>query len=84
MEQSIMVNTFATSWFLTLFSQKGQLEFVQQLWDCFFNEGFSIIFRVAIAFLAEARGMPMLIYIYIFYCRCCCCRHFRGFLLLFV
>lgn len=51
-----MMNTFATSWFLTLFSQQGQLEFVQQLWDCFFNEGFSIIFRVAIALLGEARG----------------------------
>lgn len=53
----VEMNLIVSSWFLTLFSREGQLEFSQQLWDVFFHEGFSIIFRVAMTILKEGRGI---------------------------
>jgi len=48
---------YATPWFHTLFSHDSQLEFVQRLWDIFFNEGYCIIFRLAVAIIKEAKDL---------------------------
>jgi len=58
-EESINLNLFATPWFLTLFAYDSQLEFLHRLWDIFFNEGFSIIFRTAMAILREGEDLLM-------------------------
>jgi hypothetical protein len=54
--QCIQVSMFASPWFHTLFAYDGQLTFVFRLWDIFLSEGFSIIFRVALAILKESQN----------------------------
>jgi len=44
---------FASAWFHTLFAYDCQLNFVLRLWDIYFFEGPSILFRVALAILKE-------------------------------
>lgn len=56
-DQLIETTMYATPWFHTLFSHDSQLEFVQRLWDVFFNEGISIIFRLAMAIIKEAKDL---------------------------
>jgi len=54
-KESVSVSLFATSWFHTMFSREGQMDFVMRIWDIFYNEGISIIFRVALAILKESK-----------------------------
>eukprot|EP01127_Copromyxa_protea_P012982 TRINITY_DN3436_c0_g1_i1.p1 TRINITY_DN3436_c0_g1~~TRINITY_DN3436_c0_g1_i1.p1 ORF type:complete len:1170 (-),score=291.47 TRINITY_DN3436_c0_g1_i1:132-3641(-) len=55
--EMVEMNLIVSSWFLTLFSREGQLELSQHLWDVFFHEGFSIIFRTAMAILKEGKDL---------------------------
>lgn len=43
----------SSPWFHTLFSSDSTLSFVQRVWDVFLNEGFTVIFRVSLAFLLQ-------------------------------
>jgi len=56
-QQGVESTMYATPWFHTIFSHDSQLEFVQRLWDVFFNEGYSIIFRLAMAIIREAKDL---------------------------
>ncbi|GLD96315.1 hypothetical protein PINS_up004998 [Pythium insidiosum] len=42
---------YLTQWFVTLFSYNFPFEFVTRVWDVFLNEGWKVIFRVALALM---------------------------------
>eukprot|EP01029_Cantina_marsupialis_P022579 TRINITY_DN5515_c0_g1_i2.p1 TRINITY_DN5515_c0_g1~~TRINITY_DN5515_c0_g1_i2.p1 ORF type:complete len:292 (-),score=49.67 TRINITY_DN5515_c0_g1_i2:1036-1911(-) len=42
---------FATQWFVTIFLYSFPFHFVARIWDAFLNEGWKIVFRVAIAIM---------------------------------
>lgn len=54
-EQLIDVNLFATPWFLTLFSYNGDHSFVSRVWDMFFFEKFSILFKISVAIMLNSK-----------------------------
>jgi hypothetical protein len=53
----IDVNLFATPWFLTLFSYNGDHSFIFRVWDIFFFEKYSIIFKISVNILLQSKGM---------------------------
>eukprot|EP01125_Pyxidicula_operculata_P014978 TRINITY_DN505_c0_g1_i2.p1 TRINITY_DN505_c0_g1~~TRINITY_DN505_c0_g1_i2.p1 ORF type:complete len:373 (-),score=70.83 TRINITY_DN505_c0_g1_i2:1250-2368(-) len=53
--EMVDVSMFAAAWFHTLFSHDAQVEFIHRLWDIFFRDGYSIIFRTALAIVKEAK-----------------------------
>lgn len=40
---------YATNWFLTLFSSRMPIELTLRIWDIFFIEGFSVMYKIIIA-----------------------------------
>ncbi|KAJ0411616.1 hypothetical protein ATCC90586_004085 [Pythium insidiosum] len=42
---------YLTQWFVTLFTYNFPFEFVTRVWDVFLNEGWKVIFRVALALM---------------------------------
>ena len=48
------MSLFATDWFLCLFCTSMPSDVCVRIWDCLFNEGPKIIFRVAVAILSLA------------------------------
>jgi hypothetical protein len=42
---------FATSWFLTIFSQEVPIQLTLRIWDIFFIEGKKVLYRIALAIL---------------------------------
>jgi len=42
---------YSSQWFITLFSYSFRFEFVTRVWDIFLNEGWKIIYRVAVALM---------------------------------
>mmetsp|Transcript_13189 Transcript_13189/g.20549 ORF Transcript_13189/g.20549 Transcript_13189/m.20549 type:complete len:82 (+) Transcript_13189:1406-1651(+) len=42
---------YATKWFMTIFSNNMPLELTLRIWDMFFVEGQSALFRLALAIL---------------------------------
>eukprot|EP00210_Caulerpa_lentillifera_P005852 g5596.t1 len=48
------ISMIATDWFLCLFSTSVSSEVTARIWDCLFNEGPKIIFRVSVAILKLA------------------------------
>ena len=49
---SIEANYFALDWFFTIYSKSLPLDLVARVWDLFFRDGESLIFRTALAILA--------------------------------
>ncbi|KAI8887929.1 TBC-domain-containing protein [Backusella circina FSU 941] len=45
------INLVTSHWFLTLFINILPIETVLRIWDCFFVEGYSVIFRVALSLI---------------------------------
>eukprot|EP00617_Octactis_speculum_P007906 CAMPEP_0185775408 /NCGR_PEP_ID=MMETSP1174-20130828/81939_1 /TAXON_ID=35687 /ORGANISM="Dictyocha speculum, Strain CCMP1381" /LENGTH=228 /DNA_ID=CAMNT_0028462971 /DNA_START=131 /DNA_END=817 /DNA_ORIENTATION=- len=50
-KKEIHYSMFATHWYLTLFTSSFPFDMVTRVWDCFLNEGFKVIHRVALALL---------------------------------
>lgn len=50
-KEEIMPATFATHWFMTVFTSSFPMHFVVRIWDAFLNEGWKIVFRIALALL---------------------------------
>eukprot|EP00210_Caulerpa_lentillifera_P008180 g7812.t1 len=48
------ISMIATDWFLCLYSTSVSAEVTARIWDCLFNEGPKIIFRVSVALLKMA------------------------------
>jgi len=44
---------YASQWFMTLYAYNFPLDFVVRVWDIFFAEGWSIIYRVALTLLSN-------------------------------
>ncbi len=53
-EIGVSVATFASSWFLTLFGSTLPLPIVFRLMDVFFVDGLLVVFRAAMAILADS------------------------------
>lgn len=51
MQEELHATMFATSWFLTIFSQEVPIQLTLRVWDIFFIEGKKILYRVALAIL---------------------------------
>eukprot|EP00741_Cyanophora_paradoxa_P019159 tig00021123_g18499.t1 len=49
--EGIPVGMFSTEWFITFFSRTFPFATVLRIWDCFFFEGYKVIFRVAVALM---------------------------------
>ncbi|OQV13540.1 Ecotropic viral integration site 5-like protein [Hypsibius exemplaris] len=54
--QSFHTSTYASSWFLTLFSTNLPMEQARRVMDVFISEGMDAVFRVAIAILQHFRA----------------------------
>lgn len=46
-----MMDRFATSWFMTLFSREFSFDLVARVMDLFVLEGYKVVYRVALALL---------------------------------
>jgi TBC1 domain family member 10 len=49
--ESIHVTMYATQWLLTVYTSSFHFELVTRVWDCFFVEGWKIIYRVMLSIL---------------------------------
>ena len=55
----VMITSFASPWFHTLFSWRFPLPLVLRVFDIFLREGFSIVFRLGLALLKEWQAVLM-------------------------
>lgn len=49
--EGIIPQTYATQWFMTVFTSSFPMDFVVRIWDSFLNEGWKIVFRIGLALL---------------------------------
>ena len=49
--EGISTHMYATKWIMTLFAQQFSNVLVVRIWDVFYNEGWKIIYRIALALL---------------------------------
>jgi TBC1 domain family member 10 len=52
-KENLSVSMYATQWFMTGFSSSFNIESALRIWDCFFYEGFKVIYRVYLAILEK-------------------------------
>ena len=50
-EEGIMPTMYLTAWFISLYARTFEFETVLRIYDCFFLEGFKVIYRIALSIL---------------------------------
>ena len=50
-ENGLSISMYATQWFMTGFTSSFPIEAALRIWDCFFYEGFKVIYRFFLAAL---------------------------------
>ena len=50
-KESIMPTMYVSSWFISLFARTFEFHITLRIYDCFFLEGFKVIYRMALALL---------------------------------
>ena len=63
-ENCIHYSMYATEWFMTLYTRNFSFALVTWIWDIYLNEGFKIIYRVALALLKVTTSHEALLNLY--------------------
>jgi hypothetical protein len=56
---------YASGWFLTIYITGFPFEFSLRVFDCFFDEGEKVLFRIGLGFLASIKGIGKIPFLFL-------------------